>query len=1021
MRKTFWSAKSKALGTILVLLFSVSLNAQYFGQNKVRYQTFDFQVLHTQHFDIYYYKQEADAAHELGRMAERWYARYTKILQWQLSGRQPLIVYANSEAFRSTTVLPGQIGQGTGGVTEPLRRRIVMPMAGPLAETNHVVGHELVHAYQYDITSGPNGPGINNMPLWFVEGMAEYLSLGPVDPNTAMWMRDAVLQNKIPAIKDLDNPKYFPYRWGQALWAYLGGRYGDQVVGKMLQASSHASSVKNVIQSVLKTDMSVISNQWHDALKQQYEPVLHASVAAGDQGRVLVSKGRHGGEMNVSPSLSPDGKLMAFFSSKDLFSIDLFLADAQTGEIKRRLTNTATSPHVESLQFITSSGAWSKDGKQLAYGRIGGGHAELVIDNVDSGDSHNIRFDNLGEIYNPTWSPDGQSVAFSANVGGFTDLYVVNVKTRQLRRLTNDQFTDIEPAWSPDGSRIALVTDKFSSDLQSLSFGQYQLALLDPKSGDMQQVTTFPEGKNINPQWSSDGKSLFFISDHTGKSDIYRIDLADKNINQVTNLQTGVTGITKLSPAFSVAENANRLVYSMYDQGNYTIYSLDPGDMAGFAPKDMQNLNAGILPPRTHASGEIASYLNAPQQGLVGGQSFQSNDYHPSLGLDYVAPPELGVGFSSYGGEVAGGTALYFSDMLGFHNLVVNLQTNTLGGFSNFLRNFGGTATYENDKHRWTWGVTGGQIPYLTGGFGQALVDLGGGQAGLAQQQITYWEIERQVSGILSYPFNRAQRLEFTAGYQNLSFAGQAQVDVYDPVTGQLLGQSKQDLNAPSGLNMGTFSSALVYDTSIFGGTSPVAGQRYRFQVGANGGSLNFGTLLLDYRKYVRLGPFTLAGRGFHYGRYGGGAQDPRLQDLFLGYPSLIRGYDPNSFGIAECGSQVQTTGACPAFDRLLGSRIAVGNAELRLPLFGPLGVIYKNFLPIGIAPFYDVGVAWDRGTRPSFFGGSATTGRSAVSSYGTSLRVNVMGYAVAQVSLVHPNDRPTKSWMWQFSLIPGF
>jgi hypothetical protein len=117
----------------------------------------------------------------------------------------------------------------------------------------------------------------------------------------------------------------------------------------------------------------------------------------------------------------------------------------------------------------------------------------------------------------------------------------------------------------------------------------------------------------------------------------------------------------------------------------------------------------------------------------------------------------------------------------------------------------------------------------------------------------------------------------------------------------------------------------------------------------------------------------------------------------------------------------VQTTGACPAFDRLIGSRIAVGNAELRLPLFGPLGVIYKNFLPMEVAPFYDVGVAWGRSGLPSFFGGAADTARQAVSSYGGSLRVNILGYAVGQVSLVHPNDRPTKNWVWQFSLIPGF
>jgi hypothetical protein len=100
------------------------------------------------------------------------------------------VLYASHPDFEQTNVIQGELGEGTGGVTEPLKRRIVLPLAGPLADTDHVIGHELVHAFQFDITSragssaGQNGA--QRLPLWFIEGMAEYLSLGPTDPNTAM-------------------------------------------------------------------------------------------------------------------------------------------------------------------------------------------------------------------------------------------------------------------------------------------------------------------------------------------------------------------------------------------------------------------------------------------------------------------------------------------------------------------------------------------------------------------------------------------------------------------------------------------------------------------------------------------------------------------------------------------------------------------------------------------------------------------------------------------------------------------
>ena len=134
-------------------------------------------------------------------------------------------------------MLGGELGEGTGGVTEAFKRRIVLPVAGSLAETDHVLGHELVHAFQYDMTgqgriSDTSYPAALRMPLWFIEGMAEYLSLGPVDPHTAMWMRDAARQRQgLPTIRQLGEPRYFPYRYGQAFWAYVGGalrRRGDR-------------------------------------------------------------------------------------------------------------------------------------------------------------------------------------------------------------------------------------------------------------------------------------------------------------------------------------------------------------------------------------------------------------------------------------------------------------------------------------------------------------------------------------------------------------------------------------------------------------------------------------------------------------------------------------------------------------------------------------------------------------------------------------------------------------------------
>src|SRR5881392_4182399 len=159
---------------ILCLGRGSSVSAQYFGQNKVQYKNLDFKVLKTQHFDIYFYPSEREGIDIAARLSERWLARLERVFGHQLRGRQPLVLYASHTDFEQNNIIPGELGEGTGGVTEPLRRRIVLPLAGPIGDTDHVIGHELVHAFQFDIMMGPAAAaGIRNageqLPLWFIE------------------------------------------------------------------------------------------------------------------------------------------------------------------------------------------------------------------------------------------------------------------------------------------------------------------------------------------------------------------------------------------------------------------------------------------------------------------------------------------------------------------------------------------------------------------------------------------------------------------------------------------------------------------------------------------------------------------------------------------------------------------------------------------------------------------------------------------------------------------------------------
>src|SRR5262245_60207068 len=265
---------------VATLALAAPAQAQYFGRNPVQWERLKFEVLKTDHFDIHYYPEEKKAAEEVGRMGERWYARFSRILGFDFTERQPVILYASSPQFQQTNAIGGSPGEGTGGVTEAFKRRIVLPVGASLAETDHVFGHELVHAFQYAMTgqgrmSSTNFPSALNMPLWFIEGMAEYLSVGPVDAHTAMWLRDAARKEKLPRVRDLTDPRYFPYRYGEALWAYIGGRYGDNVCGEMLRhIGPRTNDPETVIKEVLGIDEKKLTEDWHAAIRDAYSPAI---------------------------------------------------------------------------------------------------------------------------------------------------------------------------------------------------------------------------------------------------------------------------------------------------------------------------------------------------------------------------------------------------------------------------------------------------------------------------------------------------------------------------------------------------------------------------------------------------------------------------------------------------------------------------------------------------------------------------------------------------------------------------
>ncbi|WP_184549728.1 DPP IV N-terminal domain-containing protein [Mucilaginibacter sp. FT3.2] len=1046
--------KAKKLTFILTclissLLISNNAKAQYFGQNKVRYKNLKFKVYKTPHFEIYYYIKNDSMIKRFAQESELWYTLHQQVFKDTFKKPNPIILYANHPDFQQTTAIDGEIGVGTGGITEGLKNRVVMPVMETNQMTRHVIGHELVHAFQYHALLGnenDNFENINNIPLWMIEGMAEYLSLGKKDSYTAMWMRDAYLNHDIPTVRDLtESNKYFPYRYGEAFWSFLGSTYGDTVIVPFFKNTARYGLAYG-IRRTFGYDDKTLSRLWKTSIESTYKPFLKDTVQK-PVGLKLIDKD-NGGDLVVAPAVSPDGKYLAFLSAKSLFSIDLYLADARTGKILRKLTSKVSNTHIDEFNFIESAGAWSPDSKRFAFSVFSRGRNRLEVVDVNSGSIlNNISMEKAEQFSNLSWSPNGKDIVFTGLSEGQSDLYSYNFDTKKITQLTNDKYTDYQPTYSRDGKKILFSSDRSTYDQSLEQAITFNLAELDLATGKITDINIFNGANNLNPQYSSDGTQIYFLSNRDGFRNMYRYTISSGQVEQMTDLFTGICGITEFSPALSIS-NHDDIVYSYYRAQKYALYNAKASE---FKPVVLQpqavDFGAAMLPPPRAVGVDLinSNLSNFLAYKKIPADSIKEIPYRPKFKLDYLAGSGIGVGVSSfYGTSLSSGIQGVFSDILGRNQIFAAASVNGQ------IYDSGAAITYVNQTGRWNLGTGISHIPYLFGLQNETYPKQnvnGKNVTVLSRNTDIIRNFEDAARVFTSYPIDKTNRFEVSAGASYNYYRVDRYSTIYrldtvinsdksTTINTTAISSSKNKIpnsEETSILNYNLrsyslvqLSTALVGDNSFFGVTAPLNGFRYRLEAGYNFGTYKFFSPTIDLRKYVRVEPITFAARLFAYGRFG---DSNGIYPLYVGYPFYIRGYEGQTF---YNNNKKASNGF--NIDQLSGSRMAVFNFETRLPFTGPekLAQIKSKFLFTDLNLFFDAGLAWNAGDHiyfqknPPVLGqtpaldanGNPQTdadgkpvlnniyGRVPALSAGISLRINVFGAFVLEPYLAVPFNR---------------
>ena len=1063
----------------------------YFGQNQVQFDKFNWRVLETEHFLVHYYPEEKDIIVDAARMAERSYGRLSRMLNHQFREKKPLILFRSRTDFGQNNVT-GDLGEGTGGVTEALRHRVLLPFTGDFLSFEHVLAHELVHAFQYDIFArGRAGGGLQTLqqvqpPLWFMEGMAEYLSLGPNHILTQSWVRDASLNGNLPTIEQMTfRPDlFFPYRYGEALWEYVGKRWGDDVIGEIMNAVPNVG-IERAFKRELGLSLEELSDEWREAMQVKHLPQIANLDRARKFAEPLLNSRKSGGfsELFIAPAFSNDGKYIAFISQGSFLRgevfPDLWLGDGETGKRIKRLVKSVLNPDFEELRLLYSQSSFSPDGRQLAFTAQKEGKDVLYLMDVRRRKVSQT-FDKfpLDVVMSPAFSPDGKQLVFQGYNDGINNLYTVDIATGALRQLTSDKFAEMQPQWSPDGTTIVFATDRSpESDLDLLKFDKWKIATLDLATS---RIDLLPNqaGLNLNPMWAPDGKSVAFVSDRSDIQNIFLYDFETKEHYQLTNVIGAVSAITEHSPAITWARGADRLAFTYYEKGDYTIWSVaNPRRLKGkpyrdpvptvvasasgaqpAAPDSAQRSAAADMlraiqlaertadtakvgerqvslyrsttglresadvPSSAERSGNapisVAQILDSASLALPDTTKFRTYDYKPGLQPEYISRPSIGYAQDNFGRGIFGGTAIVLGDMLGNNRLALAGQVN--GRLSEAY--FYGAYTNLASRLQYTTGIS--QTPYFfLNGFSEQ--PYGDGSNRTIQTLEIARFMFRQGFAIAMRPSNRFTRFEYGINANSVSRS----VAFVKRGLDYSLGYAT-DFITDSVSNLGSLTyvspyAAYVSDNTLFGYTGPISGRRFRFQVEPSIGGLRWTEYAADYRRYVPIlfNFLTFAVRG--QSSLAIGKDEAAVSRKYIGRPDFVRGYDREQFLSQACGGLVNDTSACSATE-LLGTRVAFANIEMRFPLVRrfDLGLLPISLPPVDGLVFYDAGVAWSAGQSVSFRrpdGYNQDQQRYPLRSYGAGIRLNLFGFALVRWDYAIPLDRPEKKGYWMWTLGQSF
>ncbi len=788
---------------VLILFFSTDCiysQFYYFGRNKVQYEKFDWKVLRTDHFDIYYYNEMEEIAEIGAATAEEAYQEYKVKFNHLVSRKIPLIFYNTSIHFQQTNTTPGFIPEGVGGFFEFIKGRVVIPYMGSLRDFRHVIRHELVHVFMttkvYRILSEHRLSTDILPPLWFVEGSAEFYST-EVDAQAEMVMRDAVINNYFVGLSDIYQiyGSFLMYKEGQSFLEFVKEKYGEDKVMQLIDNIwMYNSNFEKIIKYTIGKKIEDIDIEWHYYLKQKYYPLLDSKFPQEISSSKLTKEG-----FNFSPVYYKD--YIYFNANRDGYSSLYrmkYVRENDEEEDPELLIRGERTEEFEAFHLFQSAIDISSGGLLVFVTKSGATDA-IHFYSADEGKIiKTFQADYLISISSPKISRDEKRIVFNAvDQKGFSDIFMLDIADLKITRFTNDYYDDRDPCFALNDSNIIFSSDRTDGRFKK-TYNLFSYGIADNRI----KYVTYLGANCYSPVMSEETDKLLFTCDYDGVQNLWTVDFSEDTFanaaRQVTDFTTSV-----FNPVFI---NKEEIGFTGFENFSFNLYSFKVnGDSANATTIFMHFDSTGTRwsAHKLYAEEEREKYKYEKEYTLDYAQSQVSTD------------PVFGT---------RGGAIFSLSDLFGDDNYFFLLY-NTAEAQSDFLKSFNVVIQRLNLSER--------------ANYSYGIFHFSGRRYDIRESEEYFFERSYGGFFLMHFPLSKFQRLEAGVSIAN----SDKQV-----ITGFL---ERKALLVSNTL-------AYVHDNSLWGPSGPLDGIRALLLLGYTGdvkySNVNYFTVIADYRHYLRLG-----------------------------------------------------------------------------------------------------------------------------------------------------------------------